>query len=182
MYLHLNRRRRFSGVTVEIERRRGAYTLKVMEKDLGKRRTKTKSEVVRLPCACANLRRAARLVSQLYEEAIRPTGVTGPQFTLLQALKIGRGISQKQLGEILGIDSTTLTRTLALLEKRGWLSAEPAEDRRALRLGLTKAGEREYERVLPYWQSAQKKFKHALGEEKWNGLIEALVGTVEAVR
>jgi len=97
-------------------------------------------------------------------------------------LKVARGISQKQLGEILGIDSTTLTRTLALLEKNGWLRAEPAEDRRALRLALTKAGEREYERVLPYWQSAQRRFKQALGDKKWNGLIEALVETVEAVR
>jgi DNA-binding MarR family transcriptional regulator len=142
-----------------------------------------KSQVVRLPCACANLRRAARLVSQLYEDAIRPTGMTGPQFTLLQALKlVPPGISQKQLGEVLGIDSTTLTRTLSLLQRRGWLSAEPATDRRALRLGLTKAGEREYERALPYWQSAQRRFKHALGDAKWNGLIEALVETAEAVR
>lgn len=159
-----------------------AYTLIYMAKRSQYRGTKGRSGVLRLPCACANLRRAARVVTQLYENAIRPTGMTGPQFTLLQALKLAPGISQRQLGEILGTDSTTLTRTLALLEKRGWLSTEPAADRRALRLGLTKAGEQEYERVLPYWQSAQRRFKHALGETKWNGLIEALVETVEAVR
>jgi DNA-binding MarR family transcriptional regulator len=111
-----------------------------------------------------------------------PEGITGPQFTLLQVLRLAPGISQKQMAEILGTDSTTLTRTLALLEKRGWLSSEPAADRRALRLGLTKAGEREYARVLPYWQAAQKRLKRALGEAKWNGLIEALVQTVEAVQ
>src|SRR5262249_37668780 len=99
-------------------------------------------KLVKLPCACATLRRTARLVSQLYEEALRTTGVGGPQFTLLQALKLAPGISQKELGEILGIDSTTLTRTLALLRKRGWLSAEPGTDRRALRLGLTKTGDK----------------------------------------
>jgi DNA-binding MarR family transcriptional regulator len=148
-----------------------------------KQRRKGTTSVVRLPCACANLRRTARLVTQLYEEAMRPTGMTGPQFTLLQALKLAPpGISQKQLGEILGIDSTTLTRTLSLLEKRGWLSAGPAADRRALRLGLSKAGEREYERALPNWQSAQRRLKHALGDTKWNGLIETLMETVEAVR
>jgi len=138
--------------------------------------------MVRLPCASANLRRTARMVTQLYEDALRPTAVTGPQFTLLQALKVAAGASQKQLAEILGMDSTTLTRTLALLEKRGWLSAEPAADRRALRLGLTKAGEREYQRALPYWQSAQKQLKQALGEAKWNGLMEALTDTAEAIR
>jgi hypothetical protein len=35
------------------------------------------------------------------------------QFTLLQALQLAPGISPKQLAELLGIDSTTLIRTLA---------------------------------------------------------------------
>lgn len=144
--------------------------------------SRRKGTIVRLPCACANLRRAARLVTQLYEEALRPTGTTGPQFTLLQALKLAPGISQKQMAEILGMDSTTLTRTLALLRKRGWLSAKPAADRRALRLGLTKAGEKEYERVLPYWQSAQKRFKQALGDQDWNNMIDAVVHTAEVIQ
>jgi DNA-binding MarR family transcriptional regulator len=100
---------------------------------------------------------------------------------LLQTLKLAPGISQRQLAEFLGIDSTTLTRTLALLRKRGWLSARPAADRRVLRLELTKAGEKEYERALPYWQSAQKRLKHTLGEPNWNQLVDAVVRTAEAI-
>jgi len=111
-----------------------------------------------------------------------PAGITGPQFTLLQALKLAPGISQKEMGELLGMDSTTLTRTLAHLRKRGWLSAQPASDRRALRLALSKSGEREFERVLPYWQSVQKRFKNALGDREWQGLINAVVGVAEAIR
>lgn len=137
--------------------------------------------MVRLPCACANLRRAARLVTQLYEEALRPAGITGPQFTLLQALKLARGALQKQLAEILGIDSTTLTRNLALLEKRGWLRAEPAPDRRAMRLGLTAAGEKKYEQALPYWQSAQKQLRRALGDPKWVALNNVVLETAQAI-
>jgi len=147
-----------------------------------KEHTKKKAEMVPLPCACATLRRTARLVTQLYEDALRPAGITGPQFTLLQTLRLAPGISQKRLAEILGADSTTLTRTLLLIEKRGWINAETATDRRALRLGLTQAGEREYERVLPYWQSAQRRLKHALGDPKWNELIEALMDTAEAIK
>ena len=137
--------------------------------------------MVRLPCACANLRRTARLVTQLYEEAMRPAGITGPQFTLLQALNLVPGASQKRLADILGADSTTLTRNLALLEKRGWLRAEPATDRRALRLGLTGAGGRKYEQALPYWQSAQKQFKRAIGDSKWNELMDALVDSAQSI-
>lgn len=147
-----------------------------------KPRPKETTTIVRLPCASANLRRAARLVTQLYEESLRPAGITGPQFTLLQALKLAPGSSQKWLAELLGTDSTTLTRTLALMRKRGWLNSRSAQDRRALRLGLSAAGEREYERALPYWQSAQRHLRNTLGEANWNGLIDAAVNAAEAIR
>jgi len=137
---------------------------------------------VRLPCACANLRRTTRLVTQLYEQALRPAGVTAPQFTLLQALELAPAISQKKLAGLLGTDSTTLTRTLALLRKRGWLRAEPGADRRALRLGLTQSGEKQYERALPYWQSAQKHLKRALGEVNWKKMTDAVVHVAEAIQ
>src|SRR5437763_15057312 len=75
--------------------------------------------IVRLPCACANLRRAARLVTQLCEDALRPAGITAQQFTRLQTLKLPPGISQKRVAELLGTDSTTRTRPLAPIKKRG---------------------------------------------------------------
>lgn len=137
--------------------------------------------MVKLPCACANLRRTTRLVTQLYEQALRPAGLTGPQFTLLQTLKLAPGISQKEMADLLGIDSTTLTRTLALLRKRRWLETRRQNDRRALRLELTQSGVKEYERALPYWQSAQKQLKQALGAPNWDKLIDAVVHTAEAI-
>jgi len=152
-----------------------------MDSESGQPRTREATTPVRLPCACANLRRTTRLVTQLYEKALRPAGITAPQFTLLQTLKLASGISQRQLAQFLSIDSTTLTRTLALLRKRGWLNAQRGGDRRALHLGLTKTGEKEYERALPYWQSAQKLLKQALGEPNWNKLVDALMHTAEAI-
>jgi DNA-binding MarR family transcriptional regulator len=97
------------------------------------------------------------------------------QFTLLQALHHAAAISQKRLAELLEIDSTTLTRTLALLRREGWVRSEKGTDRRELRLFLTAAGKREYERVLPYWQSAQDRLRQELGETNWNQLLDAAV-------
>lgn len=148
---------------------------------MGKTSPQPKQSAIRLPCACSNLRRAARLVSQLYDEELRPVGIRVPQFSLLQALTQAPGISQKQLAEILGMDSTTLTRTLALLRKHGWLSSRQGRDRRELRLALTTAGTREYKRALPYWESAQKRLKQALGETSWNKMIDTAVDTAEAI-
>ena len=146
----------------------------------GQRRKKMpRGTAVRLPCACANLRRAARVVTQLYEEALRPSGLRITQFTLLQALHHAPEISQKQLAELLEIDSTTLTRTLGSLRRAAWLRSERGSDRRELRLRLTAAGKREYERVLPYWQSAQNRLRLELGEANWNRVMDAAVRAAE---
>jgi DNA-binding MarR family transcriptional regulator len=140
----------------------------------------SRTPAVRLPCACANLRRAARVVTQFYDEALRPGGLRATQFTLLQALKLAPGISQKGLARLLGMDSTTLTRTLSLLRRRGWLRAEAGNDRRELHLALTPSGQREYNRVLPYWRSAQKRLRQAFGEANWNQVVDAAVRAAEA--
>jgi DNA-binding MarR family transcriptional regulator len=136
---------------------------------------------VRLPCACANLRRADRVVTQFYDAVIRPSGLRVTQFTLLQALNQAPGISQKQLAELLEIDSTTLTRTLVPLRKKGCLRSEAGTDRRELRLSLTAAGKREYKRVFPYWKIAQKRLRQALGKENWSHLVDAAVRTAGAI-
>lgn len=117
------------------------------------------------------------MVTGLYDAALRPIGLRITQFTLLQALTLAPGISQKQLAELLAIDSTTLTRTLAPLRRKGWLRSETGADRRELRHSLTAAGKREYGHTLPYWKAAQKGLQEALGREAWNRLMDAAVRT-----
>src|SRR5580658_9936482 len=128
---------------------------------------------VRLPCTCANLRRADRVVTKYYDAMLRPSGLHSTQFTLLQALDEAPEMSQKQLAALLEIDSTTLTRTLAPLRRNGWLRDVPGADRRERRLSLTPAGKREYKRALPGWRTAQKGLEQALGTENWNRLRDA---------
>ena len=134
-------------------------------------------DVVRLSCACANLRRAARVITKLYDAALRPSRVGVPQFTLLQALNTAPGMSQKQLASLLEIDSTTLTRTLQPLRRAGWLRSTAGDDRREVHLALTAAGKRAYRSALPYWERAQGDFVRALGMESWNRLMELSVQT-----
>jgi DNA-binding MarR family transcriptional regulator len=134
-------------------------------------------EVVRLPCGCANLRRAARVITRLYDAALRPSGLGVAQFTLLQALNTAPGMSQKQLASLLEIDSTTLTRTLEPLRRAGWLRSTAGDDRREVHLALTAAGKRAYRRGLPYWERAQGEFVRALGTESWNRLMELTMQT-----
>jgi DNA-binding MarR family transcriptional regulator len=130
-----------------------------------------------LPCACANLRRAARAVSRLYNGELRPDGIEITQFTLLMALDLTGESSQGKLGEFLALDSTSLTRMLTLLEKRGWVKAREGKDRRVRLLHLTTAGREKYRNSRRRWQRAQGRLRSILGEETM-GQLGPLMGRV----
>jgi DNA-binding MarR family transcriptional regulator len=136
-----------------------------------------RNEIVSLPCACANLRRAARIVTQRYDQNLQAAGIKTTQFTLLQALTRAGNISQGNLGDLLGLDSTTLTRTLALLRRKGWIQTKPGEDRREVRLTLTAEGKRKYLSARHYWQSAQRQLRGVLGEAGWKQMMESTILT-----
>ena len=136
-----------------------------------------RNKIVSLPCACANLRRAARIVTQRYDQQLQPAGIKTTQFTLLQALTRTGSISQGNLGELLGLDSTTLTRTLALLRRKGWIRTKPGQDRREVRLTLTAEGKRKYLSALHYWQSAQRQLRRVLSEAGWKQMMESTIFT-----
>jgi DNA-binding MarR family transcriptional regulator len=137
------------------------------------------SPIPALPCMCANLRRAARALTQLYDEALRPTGLRATQFTVLQALSLTGEVSQRRLGEILAMDSTTLTRTLDILIRHGWIAKRPGKDRRERRLLLAKPGEVQFEGALHYWQKVQAKVRAQLGNERWDA-FQSLTNEVTA--
>jgi DNA-binding MarR family transcriptional regulator len=120
---------------------------------------------------CASFRRASRALTQHYEAALRPLGLRATQFTLLQALSLAGEVSQGTLGDILAIDSTTLTRTLAIMERRGWIASRSGEDRRERLLSLSKAGRAEYNRALPHWEEIQQELRARLGNKRWNALL-----------
>src|SRR5260370_11431870 len=87
-------------------------------------------ELAILPCMCASFRRASRALTQLYDEALRPVGLRATQFTILQALSLAGEVSQGGLAQILAMDSTTLTRTLRIMGREGWIAERRGEDRR----------------------------------------------------
>ena len=120
-----------------------------------------------LPCPCANLRRAARAVTKMFDQQLRAIGLEPTQYTLLMALDIKGETTQGELGRLLVLDSTTLTRMLELLMKRGWIAARPGADRRQRLLRLTAAGRRKLQQAHAPWERAQQHLKKALGEPAW---------------
>ena len=132
----------------------------------------TKPLISPLPCMCASLRRTSRALSQLYEDALRPVGLRATQFTVLQTLSLAGEVTQGELGQILAMDSTTLTRTLTIMGRHGWITKHRGEDRREWRMRLSKAGEIKLKQALPHWEKAQTRLRRQLGEELSNNLMK----------
>lgn len=124
-----------------------------------------------LECLCASFRRASRALTQLYDDALRPLGLTPTQFTILQALSLTGTVHQGRLGEILAMDSTTLTRTLNIMARHGWVEKLKGRDRRERQLRLTRAGHGQLDRALPFWQGVQARLRRKLGSEPWQALM-----------
>jgi len=127
-----------------------------------------------LPCTSANLRRAARAVTRLYNQELRSEEIEVTQFTILMTLEQAVEISQGKLGKLLALDSTTLTRMLGLLRKRGWIQEKEGEDRRFRLIRLTSAGRAKLQHSLPHWKRAQDRMQSALGEDTMRQLTGLL--------
>jgi len=72
---------------------------------------------------------------------------------------------------MLAMDSTTLTRTLAIMSRRGWIARRPGDDRRVILIRLSEAGKAQFGRALPYWEGVQARVKTTLGSHCWDELM-----------
>ena len=127
-----------------------------------------------LPCACQNLRRLTRIVTRIYDQELRKSGLESTQFSLLTALATTGRVNQKRLSTGFAMDSTTLTRTLRLLVKQRWVQVERGEDRRERLFSLTPAGRRQRAEAQSYWESAEQKLRRKLGDRGWKQMKETV--------
>ncbi len=141
-----------------------------------------KCRVVATSCVAGNLRQASRAVSQLYDEAIRPSGLRGPQFTLLVALAIAGLSPITNLAEALVMDRTTLSRNLKPLAQRGWVKIAPGADQRQRMVSLTSTGEAVLATALPLWEQAQRQLVNGLGDAGFADLLAGLATAVSTVK
>lgn len=119
-----------------------------------------------MPCFCASLRQATRIITQIYDGALRPAGLTSTQFNLLEAIGISPQIRTGEIAKALAMDSTTVTRSLKLIENAGWIRPMEAEDRRERRWMLTARGKSKLRAARPLWQAAQDRVSTSLGDSE----------------
>lgn len=148
----------------------GAYTQILLNRGIAMRQIK-KGKIL---CHCINLRRAVNGVTELYEGYLAPIEISANQFSLLVNLRrLGTG-SVSDLANYVGLDRTTLVRTLKPLLGRGLIEDTSAIGQRNRVLQLTMLGEQTVKQGLPLWAEAQDEVERRIGKEKIAELYEIL--------
>jgi DNA-binding MarR family transcriptional regulator len=125
-------------------------------------------------CACFNTRKTARVLGQVYDRALEPSGLKNTQFTALAVAADYDGISITELSQAMEIERTTLTRNLKLLERDGLLKVGPGPDGRSKMVVLTPKGRRRLDAALPLWRAAQQRVLREFGAKRWESLQKEL--------
>jgi DNA-binding MarR family transcriptional regulator len=137
---------------------------------------------VRAMCACNQLRRATRGITQLYEAEMAPGGLKVTQLPILVALRSEGDLSVTRLAGALSLDRTTLTRNLRVLEQRGLIRAEEDDDDARVRMvSLTPEGADVLSGALARWEEVQNVVEERFGGARLKKLYEELAALSEVV-
>ncbi|GLQ52788.1 MarR family winged helix-turn-helix transcriptional regulator [Devosia nitrariae] len=106
-------------------------------------------------CACLSARRTAARLTRLYDEKLRPHGLSINQFSLLTTLILAGPTTISTLADLLGIERTTLTRNLGLALGKSLVQIRPGKDARERIVSVTRLGREAAAAALPAWRQAQ---------------------------
>jgi len=125
-------------------------------------------------CAAFRFRMAARAVTRLYDAALQESGIRSTQFAILVAVAKKQPVPIRELSEILFIDQTTLTRSLKLMRKEGFLVISERSTMRQRFVALAPKGGRALARAVPLWRNIQDRFVEQVGTKHWAELRDQL--------
>ncbi|MEX1035923.1 MAG: MarR family winged helix-turn-helix transcriptional regulator [Sneathiella sp.] len=134
-------------------------------------------------CTCLRFRKAARRVTQIYDQHLEPYSLTITQYGLLGHIRRFEGIGIGALAEKLVMDPTTLTRNLRPLERKGYVTLTPDDkDRRSRKLNLTRSGSEKLTAAKPGWRAAQEKIAAVLGPDNNAMMIDTIDQMIEDLK
>src|SRR3954469_14477012 len=127
--------------------------------------TTSSIDTISRTCIAVRLRLLNRVVTNFYDDALRPLGLKVSQLNIL-VVTARLGLARPaQVCEFLQLDASTLSRNVKPLQARGWLHVVPDEDARAQPFRLTPQGKRLIEKAVPAWEEAQRRAGELLGAE-----------------
>ncbi len=123
------------------------------------------AEATRTTCLATRVRQLSRIVTRVYDDALRSLGITASQFTLLTQLAQQDGITAVEIGFTLDIEKSTLSRNLKRLLALDLIVMDPPAGRRGRGLHLTPKGQAIIRDAFPVWQEAQRRALNVMGSD-----------------
>lgn len=125
-----------------------------------------KAAVIAEECIAVRLRLLTRAVTKIYNRALRPHGLTVSQMNILVAASYLGQAKQQDICQALHLEKSTLSRDLARMRARGWVTEAPGDDGRSSLLRVTAQGGKLLQKAIPAWQQAQQQATALLGERE----------------
>lgn len=125
------------------------------------------------PCYCTNLRRAARIISEIYDNALRQAGMTSAQCYLLISLSALEPIDTTHFAARVDLDRSTLVRNIRVLQNNGWVEDVSNSVKHQFR--LTESGRTALRKSIPLWEEAQARFLERMSREDAAELMRLLL-------
>ncbi len=129
-------------------------------------------------CLATRVRQLSRIVTRVYDDAMRPLGITASQYTLLAQLAARDGITAVEIGHELDIEKSTLSRNLKRLLALGHIVMDPPAGRRGRGLHLTPKGQAIIREAYPVWRAAQDRAVAAMGHDS-RDVLDRLLSQAE---
>ena len=130
-------------------------------------------------CLATRVRQLSRIITRVYDDAMRPLGITASQYTLLAQLASRDGITAVEIGHELDIEKSTLSRNLKRLLALGHIIMDPPAGRRGRGLHLTPKGQAVLKDAYPIWQAAQSRAIGVMGTDSRERLDDLLGNAVK---
>ena len=141
---------------------------------MGTQTTKPPEDIIFDQCLAGRLRILNRVVTNMYDEALRPIGVKTSQLNILVAAgKLGLA-RPAEICERLHLDTSTLSRNVERMRAKGWFEVVGDVDGRAQPFRLTLKGHKLVEKARPRWDEAQKQVRKLLGNETVQTIVDAV--------
>ena len=146
-----------------------------------KRASSKLSTTLERPCNLFFLRRAARAVTKQYTAHMKASGIQPTQFTVLHTLSESGPLSISSLANQMGLDRTSMSRTVTPLQKEGLITVSAEGWRRTREVAITPEGEQVLQQTIPLWNEAQAFFLQQMGEEDTDSLTRLLEKVSEKI-
>lgn len=116
-------------------------------------------------CLMGRARLVARVITGVYDEVLLPFGLKASQLNLLVVVAQEGPVRRADIGRLLHLDRSTLTRNLQVMLNNDWITeVQDHSDARGLPIRLTTKGAALLAEVAPAWRKAQQRAEALLGD------------------